>query len=100
MRSMMDFNWSLAKEVVAGSSWTAAEVAIGCSWIWLKGLRRLHSVTPVWNGPQVWGDHRQGNNALIHSAPTPCSVRGNCLALRGCFLRFRQQGASGLFCEC
>src|SRR6266702_5788508 len=76
MRSMMALSWSLAN-FVAGSSWTAAaEVAIGYSLGELAGVSENSSAARVaarrfsQDDPQVWDALRQGNIAIIHSAPT------------------------------
>src|SRR5215216_280928 len=77
MRSMMALSWSFAN-FVAGSSWTAAaaEVAIGYSLMELTVRLKDQAPHALPRGaffridPQDRGGLRQGNIALIHSAPT------------------------------
>src|SRR6476660_5084535 len=83
MRSIMALSWSLAN-FVAGSSWTAAAaVAIGYSCMELNVAAEKSSAARVYRAalffevdPQECGGLRQGDIALIHSAPT--GEKGGC----------------------
>src|SRR5712671_4336561 len=75
MRSMMALSWSLANFVAGASLTAAAVVAIGYSWMELKidaeeEAPHAFPRTASQHDPQECGAWRQGNIALIHSAPT------------------------------
>src|SRR6202011_2132420 len=75
MRSTMALSWSLANFVAGASVTAAAEVAIGYSWMELAVEVKAEAPhasprTASRDDPQECGALRQGNIALIHSAPT------------------------------
>src|SRR6188472_2587475 len=75
MRSMMALSWSLANFVAGASLTAAAGVAIGYSWMELKvdaegEAPHAFPRTASQHDPQECAALRQGNIALIHSAPT------------------------------
>jgi hypothetical protein len=80
---MMALSWSLANFVAGASLTAAAVVAIGYSWMELKvdaeeEAPHAFPRTASQHDPQECGAWRQGNIALIHSAPT--EERGNPVA--------------------
>src|SRR5260370_18832833 len=75
MRSMMALSWSLANFVAGASLTAAAVVAIGYYWMELRvdaeeEAPHAFPRTASQHDPQECGAWRQGNIALIHSAPT------------------------------
>src|SRR4029077_4833002 len=75
MRSMMALSWSLANFVAGASLTAAAVVAIGYSWMELKvdaegEAPHAFPRTASQHDPKERAAWRQGNIALIHSAPT------------------------------